>query len=113
MSEVLFLENLRYLRKINKISQEEMAEKLNIKRSTYSQFESKSKSIETIARLRDVIYSEFGYTLDELFNVNLETKEKVIFVEEQLEKDFLTDSFLGCLTEISKRLNDVKFDLIL
>ena len=43
MKNNLFSENLKYLRKLYSVSQEEMANKLGIKRSTYAYLENNSK----------------------------------------------------------------------
>ena len=109
----MFLENLRNLREANNITQEEMAKKLNIKRSTYAYFEKNSRSVEMIAHLRDVIYHEFGYTLDELFDADFVLKEEVSSQVEYSEKDFLIDNFCCQLTQISKNLMDIKYELLL
>ena len=67
----MFKDNLISLRKLNHLSQEELAEKLGISRQTLSKYETGESvpDIEKCKELADV----FGVTLDDL--VNYESKE--------------------------------------
>ena len=62
----MFRDNLCQLRKLNGLSQEELAEKVNVSRQTLSKWESGESmpDLERAAALADV----FGVTLDDLVN---------------------------------------------
>lgn len=62
----MFRDNLCQLRKLNGLSQEELAEKVNVSRQTLSKWESgeSAPDLERAAALADV----FGVTLDDLVN---------------------------------------------
>ena len=62
----MFKENLISLRKLNHMSQEELAEKLGISRQTLSKYET-GESIPDIERSK-AIADAFGVSLDELVN---------------------------------------------
>ena len=62
----MFHENLLQLRRQNKLSQEELAEKLGISRQTLSKWET-GESIPDIEKCR-VLAETFGVTLDQLVN---------------------------------------------
>ena len=63
----MFKENLISLRKLNHMSQEELAEKLGISRQTLSKYET-GESIPDIERVQKAIADAFGVSLDELVN---------------------------------------------
>ena len=62
----MFRDNLCQLRKLNGLSQEELAEKVNVSRQTLSKWESgeSAPDLERAAALAEV----FGVTLDDLVN---------------------------------------------
>lgn len=62
----MFKDNLIQLRKLNGLSQEELADKINVTRQTISKYETGESlpDIEKCAALADV----FGITVDELIN---------------------------------------------
>ncbi len=62
----MFKENLISLRKLNHMSQEELAEKLGISRQTLSKYET-GESVPDIERSK-AIADAFGVSLDELVN---------------------------------------------
>ena len=62
----MFKDNLISLRKLNHLSQEELAEKLNISRQTLSKYET-GESIPDIEKCK-AIADTFGVTLDDLVN---------------------------------------------
>lgn len=67
----MFHENLISLRKINQMSQEELAEKIGISRQTLSKYETGDAlpDIEKCKALADI----FGVSLDDLVNYNKES----------------------------------------
>ena len=67
----MFKDNLISLRKLNNLSQEELAEKLNISRQTLSKYET-GESLPDIEKCK-VIAVLFGVSLDDL--VNYESEE--------------------------------------
>lgn len=67
----MFKDNLISLRKLNNLSQEELAEKLNISRQTLSKYET-GESLPDIEKCK-VIAEIFGVSLDDL--VNYESEE--------------------------------------
>lgn len=67
----MFKDNLISLRKLNTLSQEELAEKLNISRQTLSKYET-GESLPDIEKCK-VIAEIFGVSLDDL--VNYESEE--------------------------------------
>ena len=60
----MFKDNLMYLRKINKMSQEELAEKVNVSRQTLSKWET-GDAVPDIEKCRSLA-AVFDVTLDEL-----------------------------------------------
>lgn len=62
----MFSDNLIQLRKINQISQEELAEKVNVSRQTLSKWET-DESLPDIEKSK-LIAEVFGVTLDDLVN---------------------------------------------
>ena len=68
----MFSENLIQLRKINQMSQEELAEKVNVSRQTLSKWETGDSlpDIEKSMLLAEI----FGVTLDELVNYESEVQ---------------------------------------
>ena len=62
----MFHSNLIQLRKINHMSQEELAEKVNVSRQTLSKWET-GESLPDIEKCR-VLAELFGVTLDDLVN---------------------------------------------
>lgn len=67
----MFKDNLISLRKLNNLSQEELAEKLNISRQTLSKYET-GESLPDIEKCK-IIAEIFGVSLDDL--VNYESEE--------------------------------------
>lgn len=67
----MFKDNLISLRKLNNLSQEELAEKLNISRQTLSKYET-GESLPDVEKCK-VIAEIFGVSLDDL--VNYESEE--------------------------------------
>lgn len=72
----MFRENLIQLRKINHMSQEELAEKVNVSRQTLSKWET-GESLPDIEKSK-LLAEIFGVTLDDL--VNYESKEYGLMV---------------------------------
>lgn len=66
----MFQENLIALRKMHKISQEELAEKVGVSRQTLSKYET-GESIPDIEKTK-AIADAFGVSLDDLVNYNPE-----------------------------------------
>ena len=62
----MFKDNLISLRKLNHLSQEELAEKLGISRQTLSKYET-GESVPDIEKCK-AIADVFGVTLDDLVN---------------------------------------------
>lgn len=90
-----FRKNLEYLRKSKKLSQEELANKLNISRQSVSKWESGAAYPETEKIL--AICKIFDCTLDELMNQNIQ--------EEHLEekRTYTFNDFLESVTDIVDR----------
>jgi len=80
-----FKENLKKLRKEKNISQEQLAEKLNISRQAISKWESGKAypDIDNLILLRDI----FNVSLDELIVNEKADKEKSINQEEHVSSD--------------------------
>lgn len=66
----MFKDNLISLRKLNNLSQEELAEKLNISRQTLSKYET-GESLPDIEKCK-IIADLFGVSLDDLVNYESE-----------------------------------------
>lgn len=66
----MFKDNLISLRKINSLSQEQLAEKLGISRQTISKYET-GESVPDIEKCK-VIADYFGVSLDDLVNYSVE-----------------------------------------
>lgn len=64
----MFSENLIQLRKINNLSQEELAEKIGVSRQTLSKYET-GESLPDIEKC-SLIASVFGVSVDDLINYN-------------------------------------------
>lgn len=80
-----FADNLQYLRKKNKITQEELAEELNLSRQSVSKWETGEAYPETDKLI--ILCDKFGVTLDEMLRGDV-TKEEVKKCEEQkIEED--------------------------
>lgn len=62
----MFCDNLIQLRKINRMSQEELAEKVNVSRQTLSKWET-GESLPDIEKCR-ILAEVFGVTMDDLVN---------------------------------------------
>ena len=84
MPETLFSKNLRYLRKITGITQEEMAERLELPRSTYAYYEVYSRNIDNIERVSKAIFNTFGYTLDEMIRTDISQRVTATSKKEEL-----------------------------
>ncbi len=68
----MFKDNLIQLRKINHLSQEELAEKVDVSRQTMSKWET-GESIPDIEKCK-ILADVFGVSLDELVNYDSEVK---------------------------------------
>lgn len=66
----MFCENLSYLRKMNKLSQEELAERLDVSRQTLSKWET-GESLPDIEKCQ-LLASTFDVSLDELVSYDSE-----------------------------------------
>ena len=66
----MFCENLSYLRKMNKLSQEELAERLDVSRQTLSKWET-GESLPDIEKCQ-LLASIFDVSLDELVSYDSE-----------------------------------------
>ena len=75
--------NIQYLRKLNKLTQEEFAEKMNITRQTVSRWESDEVTPE-LSKLIEIC-STFSCKLDELVRDNISSK-KEIYSEVEIRK---------------------------
>ena len=75
--------NIQYLRKLNKLTQEEFAEKMNITRQTVSRWESDEVTPE-LSKLIEIC-STFSCKLDELVRENISSK-KEIYSEVEIRK---------------------------
>lgn len=73
--KIKFSENLRKLRKLHRFTQEEMAEKLSIKRATYGGYE--REEIRPPADKMFAIAEIFGITVGELLDHGQETNSDV------------------------------------
>lgn len=100
MDNKLFYKNLRYLRKVNHLTQEEMGKRLGICRSTYAYVEKRGAALKITSDLREIIFEKFGYTLDELMSIDLET-EKSKHNSQLLEE---INSAITALTRIKAQL---------
>lgn len=78
-----FADNLQYLRKKNKITQEDLAESLNVSRQSVSKWETGEAYPETDKLI--ILCDKFGVTLDELLRGDL-TKETEEITNSQEEK---------------------------
>lgn len=83
-------DNLKRIRKENNLSQEQLAEKLNVSRQAVSKWESEQSYPETEKLLQ--ICNMFNFTLDELVNENVsevnETKESKLNFNKYIEDFF-------------------------
>lgn len=75
--------NIQYLRKINKLTQEQFAEKMNITRQTVSRWESDEVTPE-LSKLIEIC-SAFSCKLDELVRENMSSKNE-IYSEVEIRK---------------------------
>ncbi len=71
----LLCKNLRHLRKLNKLTQADFAQKLGIKRSTYAYWEKSGVPNFQIKQLSDTVFKEFGVTLGSLIDNDLQTHD--------------------------------------
>ncbi|MGN1103407.1 MAG: helix-turn-helix domain-containing protein [Candidatus Coproplasma sp.] len=78
-----FAENLQYLRKKNKITQEELAEELNLSRQSVSKWETGEAYPETDKLI--ALCDKFGVTLDELVRGDLTNEDSIEEVNEAEE----------------------------
>lgn len=80
-----FAENLQYLRKKNKITQEELAEELNLSRQSVSKWETGEAYPETDKLI--ILCDKFGVTLDELLRGDVTKDVKAEEAEEVKTKE--------------------------
>lgn len=76
--------NIQYLRKLNKLTQEQFAEKMNITRQTVSRWEA-DEVISELSKLVEIC-SAFSCKLDELVRENMSSKNE-IYSEVKVRKD--------------------------
>ncbi len=111
-----FWENLRYLRKQCRLTQEEMGKRLGMKRSTYAHLESYGKKIPPCPQLIEVL-SKFGYTIEFLMTNDLETNSKASTPEIKTTANDTQvtnkNSVTMHLNYVSRKLKNVKQRLIL
>lgn len=104
MEQGFLSENLKYLRKINNLNQDDFAKELGLKRSTYAYQEKMGFSGKSFIILSELVSIKFGYTLDFLIKNDLRANKeptrqtnhtKIITAIEIIEKQ---------LAEIKKQL---------
>lgn len=92
-----FADNLQYLRKKNKITQEELAEELNLSRQSISKWETGEAYPETDKLI--ILCDKFGVTLDELLRGDVtkeeDKDEEVIFEKVEDEQPTKCDGECG------------------
>lgn len=78
-----FSENIKLIKKLLKLTQEEFAKKINISRSAYTKLISgqNQPSLETLLKIRELVYDDYKITIDDLF---FKTTEEII---NTLQKD--------------------------
>ena len=100
------VENLKYLRKVNNLTQQQFAEKLGIKRSTYAFQESHGFSKKLLPQVLDFVSNEYGYSWEILVKKDLKHYRKKITTkpnEEVLEYIEIIEEYLE---KIKKKLNN-------
>ncbi len=80
-----FAENLQYLRRKNKITQEQLAEELGVSRQSVSKWETGEAYPETEKLI--VLCDKFGVTLDGLLRGDVQGKEESAPCEEEAPQD--------------------------
>ena len=88
--------NIQYLRKINKLTQEQFAEKMDVTRQTVSRWESDEVTPE-LSKLVEIC-SAFSCKLDELVRENMSSKNE-IYSEVKIRK---VPAFSLCITRIAE-----------
>lgn len=96
--DTYFKKNLKYLRKINNVSQQELSEKINIDRSTISKWE----TLDTEVPLNGAI------DISNFFNINI-----VDFLETDLSKESSFNRLDNVLFSKTKELNDSEKEMII
>lgn len=103
----LFRQNIIWLRKQNHLSQEEMAKKLNIKRSTYAYMEKHGFSSKMISECSKIIYEEFQITIDELYFKDLQSGESALNINKS-EFETISSQLEFVLEELKEIKESIK-----
>lgn len=77
MLNEMFFKNLKYIRENNNLTQAQMAEKLEMTRQTYARWEKYGRKGIDYSKFSKVLL-EFGYSQENLMEINLETGSKVV-----------------------------------
>ena len=94
-TECIFYKNLKFLRKSKKITQNQMADMLKIKRSTYARMEKYGKTININHHFAQTVYDLFGYTPEQLLTIELylePVKEEIKYEEIICELNSIANS---------------------
>lgn len=84
----VFIENLKWLRKINRFTQQQIADEVNVNRVTYTNWEKgkREPNFENLIKLAEV----FNVSVDKLLGVKIENNQTAIGMFELLE-EYLDD----------------------
>lgn len=84
----VFIENLKWLRKINRFTQQQIADEVNVNRVTYTNWEKgkREPNFEKLIKLAEV----FNVSVDKLLGVKIENNQTAIGMFELLE-EYLDD----------------------
>ncbi|MBE6163750.1 MAG: helix-turn-helix transcriptional regulator [Streptococcus gallolyticus] len=87
-NQEIFMENLTWLRKINRLTQEQLALKVGVSRESITKWETKrvEPAIKNLVKLAEV----FNVSADKLLGVKIENNQTVIGMFELLE-EYLDD----------------------
>lgn len=81
----IIIENLKNLRKSKKITQEQLAEKLDISRSKVSSWETKGRDMSITEAIK--LVNIYEVSMDNLFEINRITEDEYIKISEKFLKD--------------------------
>lgn len=81
----IIIENLKKLRKSKKITQEQLAEKLDISRSKVSSWETKGRDMSITEAIK--LVNIYEVSMDNLFEINRITEDEYIKISEKFLKD--------------------------